>query len=118
MHVRVGECGYVLWGIGFLITFMIILTILFTFTLVKISCQYTENCWENRSNVQGKENSSAQYAVKIVLRRVYVQAPLCYVCAMMMLQGSVVLKQHPFLISGNGYKSWYVAFVRKLAGAC
>ena len=69
MHVRVGGCGNLLWGISFLITFMIILTILFTFTLVKISCQYTENCWENRPNVQGKENSSAQYAVKIVLRR-------------------------------------------------
>ena len=48
---------------------MIILTILFTFTRVKISCQYTENCWENRPNVQGKQNSSAQYAVKIVPRR-------------------------------------------------
>ena len=69
MHVRVGGCGNILWGIRFLITFMIILTILFTFTLVKISCQYTENCWENCPNVQGKENSSAQYAVKIVLRR-------------------------------------------------
>ena len=66
MHVRVGGCGNILWGISFLITFMIILTILFTFTLVKIFCQYTENCWENRPNVQGKENSSAQYAVKIV----------------------------------------------------
>ena len=69
MHVRVGGCGNILWGISFLITFIIILTILFTFTLVKISCQYTENCWENRPNVQGKENSSAQYAVKIVPRR-------------------------------------------------
>ena len=68
MHVRVGRCGNILWGISFLITFMIILTILFTFTLVKIFCQYTENCWENRPNVQGKENSSAQYAVKIVPR--------------------------------------------------
>ena len=48
---------------------MIILTILFTFTLVKIFCQYTENCWENRPNVQGKDNSSVQYAVKIVPRR-------------------------------------------------
>ena len=69
MHVRVGGCGNILWGISFLITFMIILTILFTFTLVKISSQHTENCWENRPNVQGKENSSAQYAVKIVPRR-------------------------------------------------
>ena len=66
MHVRVGGCGNILWGISFLITFMIIL---FTFTLVKISCQYTENCWENCPNVQGKENSSAQYAVKIVPHR-------------------------------------------------
>ena len=69
MHVRVGGCGNILWGISFLITFMIILTILFTFTLVKIFCQYTENCWENRPNLQGKENSSAQYAVKIVPHR-------------------------------------------------
>ena len=76
MHVRVGGCGNIPLGISFLITFMIILTILFTLTLVKISCQYTENCWENRPNVQGKENSSAQYAVKIVPRRVYVQGPL------------------------------------------
>ena len=75
MHVRVGGCGNSLWGITLLITFMIILTILFTFTLVKIFCQYTENCWEILPNVQGYENSSAQYAVKIVPRRVYVQGP-------------------------------------------
>ena len=69
MHARVGGCENVPWGISLLITFMIILTILFAFTLVKIFCQYTENCWENRPNVQGKENSSAQYAVKIIPRR-------------------------------------------------
>ena len=61
---------------------MIIFTILSTFTVVKIFCQYTENCWKNRPNVQGSENLSAQYAVKIVPRRVYVQEPLS-------------LKQHP-----------------------
>ena len=66
MHVRVRGCGNVLWGIGFLIIFMITLTILFTFTLDEIFCQYTENCWENRPNVQGKENLFAQYAVKII----------------------------------------------------
>ena len=66
MHVRVRGCGNVLWGIGFLITFMITLTILFTFTLDEIFCQYTENCWKNRPNVQGKENLFAQYAVKII----------------------------------------------------
>ena len=76
MHVRVGGCGHVLCGISSLITFIIILTIPSTFTLVKIFCQYTENCWEKRPNVQAKENLSAQYAVKIVPRRVYVQEPL------------------------------------------
>ena len=44
--------------------------------IVKGFCQYTKNCWENRPNVQGKENSSAQYAVKIVPHRVYVQGSL------------------------------------------
>ena len=40
MPVRGGGCENVLWGISLLITFMIILTILFAFTLVKIFCQY------------------------------------------------------------------------------
>ena len=48
---------------GLITYIIIILTILSTFTLVKIFCQYTENCWENRPNVQGKKNSSAQFAV-------------------------------------------------------
>ena len=69
MHVRVGGCGHVLWGISSLITCMIILTILSTFTLVKIFRQYTETAGKNHPNVQGKENSSAQYAVKIVPHR-------------------------------------------------
>ena len=69
MHVRVGGCGNVLWGISFLSTYMIILTILSTFTVVKIFVNLLKNCWENHPNVQGKENSSVQYAVKIVSRR-------------------------------------------------
>ena len=68
MHVRLRGCESVLWGISFLITYMIILTILSTFTAVQIFCQYTENYWENCPNVQGKENLSAQYAVKFVPR--------------------------------------------------
>ena len=55
MHVRVGGCGNILWGISVLITFMIILTILSTFTLVKIFCQYTETAGKTAQMCKAKK---------------------------------------------------------------
>ena len=90
MHVRLAGCGSVLWGISFLIIYMIILTILSTFTVVKIFCQYTENCWENCPNVQGKEKLSAQYAVKSyhVALRICARAYRLLILHLIMWQGN------------------------------
>ena len=66
MHARVGGCGSVLWGISVLITYDYFNYSIHFHCSQNILSVYTENCWENRPNVQGKENLSAQYAVKIV----------------------------------------------------